>query len=90
MVTTVLNIAAGAFAAVGLFGILWGAMSSRTNANLIGLRLAQGGMALAGASLLVKGFIGGGSDGFLYGPILLVFATAITAIKPARGSGSAK
>lgn len=83
MINPVLLVTAVA-ALVGFGGLAYGVTGKAEARRLLGLRLCQGGMAVAGLAMIGGGLMSPDKTDAIYGLLLLVFATGITAIGPKR------
>lgn len=83
MINPVLLVTAVA-ALVGFGGLVYGVTGKAEARRLLGLRLCQGGMAVAGLAMIGGGLMSPDKTDAIYGLLLLVFATGITAIGPKR------
>lgn len=83
MLNSVLIVAAVG-ALVGFGGLLYGVTGKAEPRRRLGLRLCQGGMAIAGLAMIGGGLMSPDKTDAIYGLLLLVFATGVTAIGPKR------
>ena len=83
MVSPVLLVAAVA-ALVGLGGLVYGVTGRAEARRRLGLRLCWGGMVVAGLAMTGGALVSPDKTDAIYGLLLLVFASGVTAIGPKR------
>lgn len=82
MLIFVLTVVAAGAALIGFLGLIYGVTGRGDARRAFGLRLIQSGMAIAGLSMIGASVAGGEGDYAIYGLLLLVLGTGVTAISP--------
>jgi hypothetical protein len=79
-----LYIAAMAAIAVAAFGLVFGITGTTEGRRKAGLRILQFGMGIGGFTLIGGAILGGDGEDAVYGLLLLLFGTGVTAIGRAK------
>lgn len=69
---------------VAAFGLVFGITGKTEGRRLAGLRILQVGMGIGGLALIGGAFLGGDGEDAVYGLLLLLFGTGVTAIGRAK------
>jgi hypothetical protein len=78
--TFILSALAAVAVLTGFFGLIYGVTGRADRRRALGLRLLQGGMTAGGLLMIGSALAGGEGSDAIYGLLLLVFGTGVTAI----------